>query len=75
MNAFDPDEFGKAMLGRARPCHHGRLRALRECEFCDWDERPVTHEVKSIACADWYTVRLTLFCPPPVVGWKELEGL
>lgn len=31
--------FGAALQRALGPCHHGRLRAIRECEFCDYDER------------------------------------
>lgn len=55
----DPDEFGKAMLGRSRPCRHGRLRALRDCEFCDHDERQPP-AVTRIFEADGYQLRITI---------------
>lgn len=56
----DPDEFGRAMLGRTRPCPHGRLRALRDCELCDADERR-TPAVTRIMEADGYQVRITFW--------------
>lgn len=71
----DPDEFGRAMLGRARPCEHGRLRALRACEFCDYDERPPPDPVVHILNAEGYEFRLRLRDLRPLPPYVVIENL
>lgn len=31
----DPDGFALELEKQLRWCHHGRMRALRECQYCD----------------------------------------